>query len=365
MRRVVLVVSSLEPGGAERVVSTMASHWGAKGWAVTLLTFDDGGRPPFYTLDARVHHVPLALARLSPNPLVGGWRNAVRIRALRREIRTRRPDAVIAFTSTTGVVVLLATRGLRVPVLVAEHTDPFLEDLGVAWRTLRNLAYRWATQIVVLNERARGYFGARFSRVSLIPNPVVAPSGTGGPRVGSLVLSMGRLIQSKRYDLLLLAFARIATDFPAWRLLILGEGPLRPELEALRDDLGLAGRVELPGVLRDPHELLRRADLFVLSSGQEVFPMALCEALACGVPVIATAYHDGVREIVRDDVDGVIVPRGDEKALAAAMAALMTDASARRRLGARGPEIVERYGVNRVMTMWETLLARVAWPTGQ
>jgi glycosyltransferase involved in cell wall biosynthesis len=88
--------------------------------------------------------------------------------------------------------------------------------------------------------------------------------------------------------------------------------------------------------------------------------MALCEAMASAVPVVAMEYRPGVREIVRDGLDGLVVPSGDVPGLAAAMARLMDDPAERRRLGARATEVVERYGVERVLGLWATLLDEVA-----
>jgi glycosyltransferase involved in cell wall biosynthesis len=363
--RLVFVIASLGIGGAERVVSTLASHWATRGWGVTILTFDDGHAAPSYRLDARVRHQPLDLAGDSPHWRAAVRQNIERIRVVRRAIRAETPDAVLSFIAQTNVVVLCATRGLGVPVLVSERTDPYLYPIPAPWVWLRRRTYGWADQVVVLNERARSYFPPRIrGRTTVIPNPVVVEPGgaaslEGKPLGGPLVVSMGRLAEEKGHDLLLRAFARVRERFPDWSLAILGEGPWRPDLERLRDELGLAGRAWLPGVVRNPHGVLREADLFVLPSRHEGFPMALAEAMACGLPVIATEYHEGVRDIVRDGVDGVLVSPENVDALAAALGRLMEDEAERRRLAARGQEIRERFGLQRVAGIWEELLARV------
>lgn len=360
-----MIVSSLDPGGAERVVATLATAWARRGRSVTLLTFDDGRRPPFYALDPVVRHRPLALAGVSH-----GWAERVtanlgRIRALRRAIRASRPDAVLGFTDSTNVLVLCAAGRTRWPVIVSEHTDPERHHLPRVWKLLRRLTYRWAAAIVTPNEETRDLFPpALRARTRVIPNPVPRPASPRPPRAGEarLVVSIGRLAEEKGHDRLIEAFARVAGPRPTWRLVIAGEGPLRAGLEALRDRLGLSERVELPGLVTDVGELLARADLYVLASRREVFPMALCEAMASGVPPVAVAYRPGVREIVRDGVDGVVVPEGDVGALAAAMARLMDDDGARAALAARAVEVVERYGVERVLGLWDALLRELATP---
>jgi glycosyltransferase involved in cell wall biosynthesis len=167
---------------------------------------------------------------------------------------------------------------------------------------------------------------------------------------------MGRLEPVKGFDLLLRAFAACRGQCPDWTLTILGEGRERQRLEALAEQLGVASYVRLPGTVGDPAPVLRRADLFVLSSRYEGFPNALLEAMALGLPVIAT---DCAARIVRDDVDGLLVRGDDATALATAMAALMADEPRRRRLGARAVEVVERFDIHQVMGSWETVIDHV------
>jgi glycosyltransferase involved in cell wall biosynthesis len=346
----------------------MANHWAAAGHDVTVITLAADTIPPFYPLDPRVGLRPLGVTGRSPTSWHALLGNARRVLALRRAFREARPQVAIAFIDQTNVLALLAARGLGLPVVVAEHTDPALVPLGRRWRWLRRRTYPWARAIAVLNERARRFFADRpGARVAVIPNPVAVPPAAraDAPPAASrapTIVGMGRLGPEKRFDLLLSAFARLRSRHPAWRLVILGEGPARAALERQRDALGLAGVVELPGVLRDPYPVLRRAELFVLSSTLEGFPMALVEAMACGLPVIATEYHEGVREIVRDGIDGLVVPPGDPAALAAALDRLMADPAARGRLGARAAETAARFGVAPVMARWDALLDEVVVP---
>lgn len=364
--RLTLVIAAMGAGGAERVLSIMANHWATRGHIVTVLTFDDGTQPPFYRMDARVRCTALDLVRASRGALEALAQNLWRIVRLRRALRAIRPDAVISFMTETSVLTLLAARGLGVPVLVSEHSDPWRFPLGRSWAWLRRWSYRFAPRIVVLNGQARAYFPRRLqAALAVIPNPVLPPPRAAATRARARqVVAMGRFTEQKGFDLLLRAFAEVRARHPEWTLVIMGDGPLRTELTGLARALGLESRVRLAGVVPDPYAVMGGSELFVLSSRYEAFPMALCEAMACGMAVIATEYHRDVRDIVRDGENGLLVPVEDVAALVAAMDRLMTNDAERRRLGACAAEISERYGVERVMGQWDELLAATVRRTG-
>jgi GalNAc-alpha-(1->4)-GalNAc-alpha-(1->3)-diNAcBac-PP-undecaprenol alpha-1,4-N-acetyl-D-galactosaminyltransferase len=363
--RCTLIIHSLSSGGAERVISRIANYWAVKGWAITLLTFDDGSEAPFYDLEDGVNHRSLGLAATSTNPIAGIWNNLSSIRSLRAAIIESKPDAVISFMARTNIITILATRGLNTPILVSERNDPAMLSPGRMWGTLRQWTYPFADRIVVQTERAGDYFPAKLQdRIFVMPNPVILPPIETTESNRSLagdrsLIAVGRLTYQKGFELLLQAFARLKDDYPEWMLTILGEGELRPDLESLAQSLGLANRLHLPGRVKNPHELLRQADIFVMSSRFEGFPNALCEAMVCGLPVISADCPNGPREIIREGVDGVLVPTEDITALAAAMGRLMSDPQLRAALAAAAPELAQRFSLEKVMLMWESLVQEV------
>jgi glycosyltransferase involved in cell wall biosynthesis len=262
------------------------------------------------------------------------------------------------------VLVLLATRGLGVAVVVSERVDPSQHHISWPWHNLRRLTYRWADALVLQTRSALARFCSfGKGKAHVIPNPVTLPveSGENAPsrpseRTNRLLVAMGRLAVQKGFDLLLEAFKQASADRPNWTLTILGEGPMRAELEESVRRLGLTGQVRLPGQVHDPFCVLRQADLFVLSSRFEGFPNALCEAMACGLPVISFDCPSGPAEVIRDGVNGVLVLPEDVEGLTLALARLMDDEAERDRLGKRAPEVLDRFSVEKVMAEWDDLI---------
>jgi glycosyltransferase involved in cell wall biosynthesis len=363
--RLTLVISSLSAGGAERVMAIMANYWAGMGWKIDLLTFDDGSVPPFYKLDPRIRHRALSIAGCSDNP-IGSFRNNIRrIAVLRAAIRESKPDCVISFIDQTNVLTLLATRTLGIPVIVEEHIHVQSSQLHRSWKLMRRLTYPHANLVIAITERALSSLpsGLR-KRAIVIPNPALPPSRADGQpareaRTSRSIVSIGRLVPQKGFDLLLRAFALQKDIHPKWKLTILGEGPLRSELESLCEDLGLTGRVSMPGLVTNTEDYLDAADLFVLASHFEGFPMALCEAMASGLPVISTDCPSGPREIINDGEDGLLVPNGNLEALAAAMDRLISNEAERKRLAVGALRITERFGLPKIMALWEESLAEV------
>jgi len=360
--RITLVIPTLTSGGAERVLTTMANHWAGQGRFVTVLTLAAQDEPPFYPLGPGVHRVGLGTIKPARTPIHAAINNAGRLFRLRKAIRTSKPDIVISFLDQTNVLTLLATRGLNLPVVVSEHTDPGLAQRQPVWDRLRSLLYPRADRVVVLSESSKSFFQPKIrAKTQIIPNPIQVdcPSSPTQKSARPQIAALGRFGAEKGFDRLIDAFSQIAADFPDWDLVIWGDGVLRPDLIAQRDRLGLTDRILLPGRTQAPHIELRKASIYALTSHREGFPMALAEAMACGLPAVAFDLSSGPRDIIRDGIDGELVPNGDIPAFADALASLMRDCTRRRQMAERAPDVLDRFGVERVMAIWDDLLGEL------
>jgi len=359
---VTMIIASLGGGGAERVLTSMVNYWVERGWKIRLLTLDDGRTAPAYHVDSRVSHDPLDLDMISQNALQSIWNSLRRVWIIRKALRRSPTDIIISFMDRVNILTLIAALGLRTPVIVAERAAPGKDDLDSLSSRLRQLTFPWAHKIIVQTEGARGFFDRSLdSKLEVIPNPVVKPPiRDNASRSGLLrLIAMGRFTSEKQFELLLDAFARVSPLHTDWRLTIYGEGPLRGALETQRERLGLVDFVEMPGHVQDVFGAMQASDLFVLTSRYEGFPNVLCEAMACGLPVISTDCPYGPCEIIRNGVDGLLVPPSDLEALSAALDKLMGDEAERRRLASRASEIVDRLSQESIMRRWEQVVEEI------
>jgi glycosyltransferase involved in cell wall biosynthesis len=168
-----------------------------------------------------------------------------------------------------------------------------------------------------------------------------------------VVVAAGRLTQERGFDRLITAFAWVNRAHPDWRLDIYGVGPAAEALQTRIDGKGLAEVVRLRGFSRDLPQRFAESAIFALSSRSEGFPMALVEAMGCGLPLVGFDCPSGPADIIRDGSNGLLVPDGDVEKLAAAINQLIEEPALRQRMGAAGVELAGEYAADRVAVRWE------------
>jgi GalNAc-alpha-(1->4)-GalNAc-alpha-(1->3)-diNAcBac-PP-undecaprenol alpha-1,4-N-acetyl-D-galactosaminyltransferase len=358
--KVTLVIYAMGLGGAQRVMSIVANYWATHGWDVTLITLTDSSKTSFYYLEPQIKLKQLGIIGDSPNLLTSVRTCWQRMQTLRAAIIDSKPDAIVSFLNTVNVLTLIACWNLNIPVIVSEHIYPGFTDVNKIWQLLMKLTYRHADVVTLLTENALPFYPRTRGYQSIVmPNPVVAPIAevvTEQLLPHPTLIAIGRLHPQKGFDLAIKAFDQLRDKYPDWHLTILGEGPSRVELEALRSQLNLNDRVHLPGQVKNVNAYIRQADIFVMSSRFEGFPMALCEAMACGIAVLSTDCLSGPREIVQDGVDGVLVEVGNLDALVTGLDSLMSNPAKRQQLAQAAPEVLERFGIERVMGNWDNAI---------
>jgi glycosyltransferase involved in cell wall biosynthesis len=202
------------------------------------------------------------------------------------------------------------------------------------------------------------------TRVECMPNGVPDIGGHRAVLDEKVVVAAGRLGRQKGFDRLLRSWARVIGDHPGWQLKIFGSGvdmkPLRRQIRRL----GIEDSAQMMGFTSNLHEEMSRASLYVMSSRKEGFPMVLLEAMAVGLPVVSFDCPTGPRDIIREGVDGHVVPEGDVDALAAAMGGLMGDPERRKAYGRAAVEGARRYDIAAITRRWEELFEEIAAEKG-
>ncbi|EGJ32390.1 MULTISPECIES: glycosyltransferase family 4 protein [Moorena] len=368
---ITLVISSLSCGGAERVSVLLAEGFVAKGHQVTLITIA-GKERDFYKLSPKVSRLALNIAGASHNAMQALRNNLHRCLVLRKAIKSTNPDLVISHLVATNLLTILSLLKTNLPTIITEHSYGREKSDKRKKYTLRKLVYKYANKLVsVSKELDQSFQWLNPNKRVVIYNPIVkipendliedhVLHNLGIDSHKNWITSMGRLTKQKGFDILISAFSKIAHKYPDWQILIIGEGHLKSELLALINKLNLSAQVVLVGRLSNPFPVLKKSELFVMASRWEGFPMVHCEALACGLPVIATDCPTGPKEIIRHNVDGVLVPNEDSEALATAMENLMSNSEERQRLASRATEVNKRFALEKILQDWEKLFENVS-----
>ncbi|WP_306120532.1 MULTISPECIES: glycosyltransferase [unclassified Roseitalea] len=329
-----ILLPDLRGGGVERIRLVLAEEFVRQGYAVSFVLLQARGQL-LAEAEARFPVRSLGCARMRQAPL-----------RLTRYLREQRPDALLAaMWPLTGIAGLAARlSGYRGRLVASEHVDFRITPSLKAFerRALKRFGrriYAPCHRVIAVSdgvaESLRAVAGVPRNQIEVIHNPVrlMAPDtmtdedrrALNGWLAGETrLIAVGTLKRQKGYDVLLHALAELRRHHDA-RLLILGEGSLRNDLEALARDLGVANSLWMPGFRPNPVTFLQQAHVFVLSSNWEGFGNVIVEALAAGVPVVSTDCPSGPAEILSDGDYGRLVPVGDPGAIARAVAATLRD----------------------------------------
>lgn len=358
--RVMFVSTGLAKGGAETQLVRLASNLRQRGWRVCVVSLNgtcsfeeqlDSIKADFFPLKL---HAPLRFGNI-----VGSLRLAIRL------VGSWKPDIIVSFMYHANLAGSLLKLITGLPLVSSIRNESF----GAFWREkLAFLGHRIDSRITVNSRRAAQ---ALTGKGILPPGKTVIISNSieaGPPRSVETFsqgptmrwLAIGRLSPQKDYLNLLQAFRLLLEERPESKLSIAGDGPLKGEVEMAVARLSLADRVTMLGHRNDVLELLQQSDALVLSSATEGMPNVIMEAMACGLPVVATDVG-GVSDLVVNGRNGFVAQARDPIALASAMIRLANSSTIERhRMGEHGRRLIcEQFSVDRICDNWEDLLLDV------
>lgn len=348
-------------GGAERMTATVANELARRGHRIHILSLSD--RRSCFPLDPAVRHETLFDQRPS-------FRTHFlhTVAGIRRYVRQHGITLLVEVDPLLTLFTLPACLGLGVRRIAWEHCN-LDQDLGLWLRRLaRRLSARTCERIVVLTEldREKWVRSLRCSNVEVIPNSLTFPlPAEPAARTSRTAVAVGRLTDVKGFDVLLHAWVPIADAFPDWRLRIVGNGELLAPLTQLRDRLGLQECVRLEPARSDIESVYRDAAMLCLSSRYEGFSLVLVEAMAYGLPIVATDCETGVRALLSHGENARLSPVDDPAALAREIAAVIASPELAARLANAGRRDVHKFAPAEIAVRWEGLLSRISGETSR
>ncbi len=361
------LITSLAYGGAERQLVQAAIRLKTRGWDIVVVSMLP---PKAYVEELEKAGIPvhsLNIRRRVPDPLA--------IFRLARIIRKFKPHILHSHMVHANILARVVRPLAPVPVLIctAHNIDERGKRGSGKWRIL---AYRFTDFLCDLTTQVSQAGLERYVQIKAVPKYKIRyiPNGVDterfrpDPEARKLLrkelgvdadfvwIAVGRLDPQKDYPNMLQAFAQLWKQNPKARLLIVGDGPLRPEMENLAKELSIDSQVKFLGIRRDVPDLLNAADAYVMSSAWEGMPNVLLEASSTGLPIVATDVG-GNSEIVVHGKTGFLVPPRDPNALAKAMLELMNlSEDERRKMGEEARRHIEaNFSLERVVSMWEAL----------
>jgi len=358
-------IGSLNKGGAERVFINLAKYFSEKGYRVTMVTQYQAKEE--FELPQGVNRV---LSDLTPEEEGGRIANFVnRYRKLRRIFKELKADVVLSTIGKNNFMAIMANLFCKTRVVVSVVAEPTLEYIGPFMQLLAKTLFYLADGIVFQTTDAARFFQKGLRKKSVILknslNPQFMRPRFEEERQQDIVV-VGRMDDNKNHKMVIDAFAKVADRYPDSRLIFYGKGELLEFLKQRALAAGLKDRILFPGQVTDVADCIEKAYLFVLSSYLEGMPNTLIEAMALGLACISTDCPcGGPRDLIKDGVNGFLIPVGDTQALADRMELLLGDRQKTQELGRAAALLQNQYCPDKVNAEWEAYLLHGIKPKGQ
>lgn len=344
-KRYIFFIGTLCNGGAERVVSILASRMAEEGMAVEILTYYDRGVSYELSPKVQIHAVET----------LTGKKNKLKNLLWLRKYFKKSAKVVISFLAPFNMMAIAANMGSGMPIIVADRNDPTKVPSNTVVRKLRDFLYMFATGVVVQTQKNKAYFNNVVQKKSrVIYNPVDLKEYAGialYTEKEKKIVTAGRLMPQKNQKMMIRAFAEVVKKHPDYQLVVYGNGPSRDELESLCSELGVVDSVLLPGNVADIHERIKSAEIFVLSSDYEGMPNALIEAMCMGIPVISTKVS-GATDLIEDHKNGLLVELDNQPEFEKAMLELIENKELMQTLAENAVKLNEELELSRIMSQW-------------
>lgn len=353
--KITFFIGGLSGGGAERVVCQLASYLVEKNYEVKILTVSNSPCP--YTLDERVYVSSLDQDNAKSNKVVRIYQ---KMKNLKKYIENNDTDVYFAFLTYSIASLVFFRKYIKVPVIASSRNDPSL------YPPIMKLILKWAIGRVdgVVNQTNEidEYFKQHIKMKSsvVIPNAI---STEFMPYYGARdmrIVTAGRFNKQKNMPLLINAFSKIVKEYPDYSLVVYGDGALKEKYKTLVNSLNINDKVHFPGYVSKVSEQMKNAAMFVLPSDYEGISNALIEAMATGIPCIATdSLGGGSRMLIRDHENGLLIPRNDTERMYNAMKEYIEHPELAMLCGRQASNIPKDFSTQKIYSMWEKYMISI------
>ena len=353
-KEICFVTIAMKGGGTERVIAVLANRFANLQYRVKIMMI--AGNEVQYQLDSRIQIISVA------GPTGGNMVERInRIRKMREEFRNSKSMVIFSMGTVANLFTILSDVGLKNKIIISERNDPNRvnhKPITLPLKVFRNFLYHRANRIVFqTKEAATNFPGSLMKKSVVIPNPI--PEGLPDVYVGERkkeVVTAGRLTLQKNQKMLINAFSKFVEIYPEYLLNIYGTGELQSELEEQIDILQLGDKVQLCGFASDLYEKIKASGIYVSCSDWEGISNSLVEALALGIPTIATDCPvGGSKMCIKDGENGLIIPMGDEEELFSKMCLIASNKKYAEDLSKNAIQIRQEYSEGKIVDLWRNL----------
>ncbi|HLV39614.1 glycosyltransferase family 4 protein [Xanthomarina sp.] len=341
--KILLIIPTLKQGGAERVMSILANNFSQKNIDTHLIILTKSN--DFFTINKKVtiHRIGFE----NNNFLSKKLSELKTFFRLRKLIKNEKPDFVLSFMEKYNILTILASSFLNANIFISDRRNP-LNKLPKHIVFFRRLTYKYATGYIAQTSLARDYIKERKlnKNIRIIHNPVQVRNENETIKHNTTIINVGRLIPEKGQHYLIEAFSKLRNR--EWKLIILGDGPLRNQLELQIQELNLEDRVILKGTVNNVVDWLKESSIFAFTSITEGFPNALTEAMAVGLPCVSFDCNAGPRDLIINGENGFLIPLKDVESLAFTLDKLADDYLLRDKIGNKAKEIRYKLDENKI-----------------
>jgi glycosyltransferase involved in cell wall biosynthesis len=339
--------------GTERVSTVLANELVSCGYEVDIIAWY-GGQASFYPVNnnIKIHYI---FSNRHGN-IYKDYLKSLRI--YRRILKQIKPDYLVDVCVALSLLTIPAVKGTNIKVIAWEHFNTNVSWNPFTAKISRYLAARYAHSVVTLTNGDRENYETRFKarKAICISNPVTINFADKADLTQKNVLAIGRFTYQKGFDLLLPIWKTVVSQSPGWRLRIIGDGEQKQTIIKLAHELNITDTIDFIEPTNEVESYYRSSSIFVMTSRFEGLPLVLIEAKAFSLPIISYDCNTGPRDIVRNNVDGILVPYLDSDKFASELIGLMGDAERRKNFGKAASDDIDRFELKSILNSWKIIL---------